>query len=78
MEGGTAPVPEVRYQWDEGRTAIKISRPMARAGLTWLDMADTVEGIRLFFEQCGAWFELQFEILDDDEGPVGTGWVDTS
>ena len=73
---GDGPVAEPRYQWDEDRTAIKITRPLSSAQLTWLMVADTVEGIRLFFEGLQGWFETSITILDDEAGIVGTGWVD--
>ena len=37
-------------------------------------LADTLEGLRLFFDRFG-WFETFFTVLDDEAGVVGEGMV---
>ena len=54
---------------------MRISRPLAQTDLTWLMLADTVEGLRVFFDRLSGWFETQVTILDDTAGPVGRGSV---
>lgn len=44
--------------------------------LTWLMLADMVEGIRLFFESRQAWFEMRLLVLDDTAGVVGAGGLE--
>ena len=71
---GDGPVPQPNLQWSEGRLYIRISRPLAQEDLTWLMLADTLEGLRCFFGHYG-WFETSITILDDTAGPVGSGSV---
>ena len=54
---------------------IRVQRPLGEESLTWLMLADTVEGLRLFFEEVHAWFEMRVTILDDTAGVVGSGVV---
>lgn len=50
-------------------------RSVGREDLTWLMVADTLEGLRVFFDGLQGWFELSVTILDDVAGPVGEGSV---
>ena len=54
---------------------MRISRPLAQTDLTWLMLADTLEGLREFFDGLSGWFETEVTILDDTAGPVGSGSV---
>ena len=40
--------------------------------MTWLMLAQTLEGIVQFMEDYG-WIAVKFTVLDDEAGPVGTG-----
>lgn len=40
-------------------------------------LADTLEDVRLFFDDLQGWFETEITILDDIAGPVGRGSVST-
>ena len=71
---GDGPVSPLRFVWSEKGLCISISRPLARQDLTWMMLADTMEGLRLFFDERG-WFETSITILDDTAGPVGDGRV---
>lgn len=74
---GDGPVPRTNVQWREKRLYISVSRPLARDDLTWLMLADMLEGLRVFFggERGWGWFETGVTILDDEKGPVGDGRV---
>lgn len=72
---GDGPVPQTKFEWSEKKLYISISRPLAQEDLTWLMLADTLEGLRLFFDGLQGWFELSVTILDDIAGPVGEGSV---
>ena len=72
---GDGPVSQQIYEWSEKRLCIRISRPLAEESLTWLMLTDTLEGLRLFFDQLQGWFETQITILDDFLGPVGRGSI---
>lgn len=61
-------------EWSEKRLYISVSRPLAREDLTWLMLADMLEGVRVFFGVQG-WFETEITILDDTAGPVGGGRI---
>ena len=67
---GDGPVPQSHFEWSEKDLYIKISRPLAKNDLTWLMLADTLEGLMLFFDVYG-WFATSITILDDTAGPVG-------
>lgn len=54
---------------------MRISRPLAQTDLTWLMLADSLEGLRAFFDGLSGWFETEITILDDTAGPVGSGCV---
>ncbi|CAF9931366.1 hypothetical protein IMSHALPRED_008603 [Imshaugia aleurites] len=71
---GDGPVPQPTIQWAQGKLRVRISRPLAREDLTWLMLADTLEGLRGFFGVRG-WFETEITILDDTAGIVGSGSV---
>ena len=72
---GDGPVLQPHWEWSEKRLYLRISRPLAREYLTWLMLADTLEGLRNFFDDLQGWFETSFTILDDTAGPVGEGIV---
>ena len=72
---GDGPIPQSNLKWSEGKLCIEISRPLAQEDLTWLMLADTLEGLRLFFDGLRGWFETSITILDDTAGPVGSGSV---
>ena len=61
-------------EWSEKKLYIRFSRPLARDDLTWMMLADTLEGLRVFFDTRG-WFETSVTILDDTAGPVADGSV---
>lgn len=71
---GDGPVRQPNFEWSEDRLYIRISRPLAQQDLTWLMLADTLEGLRVFFDAQG-WFETSITILDDIAGPVGDGSI---
>ena len=70
---GDGPVSPARFDWSEKKLYISIIRPLARQDLTWMMLADTVEGLRVFFDGLQGWFETSITILDDTAGPVGNG-----
>ena len=71
---GDGPVSQPNFEWCEQKLYLRISRPLAREDLTWLMLADTLEGTRGFFAGRG-WFETEITILDDTAGPVGGGSI---
>ena len=71
---GDGPISQPNFEWSVGNLYIRISRPLAQEDLTWLMLEDTLEGLRLFYALYG-WFETSITILDDTEGPVGSGSV---
>ena len=72
---GDRPVLQPNFEWSEKRLYLRISRPLAREDLTWLMLADTLEGLRDFFDGLQGWFETSITILDDTAGPVGDGSI---
>ncbi len=72
---GDGPVRQSNFEWSEKRLFIRISRPLSREDLTWSMLADTLEGLRVFFDGLERWFETSITILDDTAGPVGDGSV---
>ncbi|MCJ1450872.1 hypothetical protein MMC28_001206 [Mycoblastus sanguinarius] len=72
---GDGPVPQPNFEWEVRNLYVRISRPLAQTDLTWLMLADTLEGLREFFEGLRGWFETEITILDDRAGPVGSGSV---
>ena len=72
---GDGPVHQSNFEWSENRLFIRISRPLAQEDLTWSMLADTLEGLRVFFDGLQAWFETSITILDDTAGPVGDGSI---
>ena len=54
---------------------MRISRPLTQEDLTWLMLAETLEGTRGFFAGLRGWFETDVTILDDTAGIVGRGGV---
>ena len=72
---GDGPVAQPNLEWSEGKLFIRISRPLAQEDLTWGILADTLEGLRYFFDGLRGWFETSITILDDIAGPVGSGSV---
>lgn len=73
--GGDGPVSPPNFEWSEKKLFVRISRPLAQQDLTWLMLADTLEGLRGFFDGLQGWFETSITILDDTAGPVGHGSV---
>ena len=69
---GDGPVLQPHWEWYEERLYLRI---IAREYLTWLMLADTLEGLRDFFNGLQGWFQTRFTILDDTAGPVGEGIV---
>ncbi len=72
---GDGPVPAPIYEWSHGRLNVKIVRPLASQDLTWLMLANSLEGLKDFFDEYG-WFVCQITVLDDTLGPVATGSVE--
>lgn len=72
---GDGPVSQPNFEWSEKRLYLRISRPLAQQDLTWLMLADTLEGLREFFDGLQGWFETSITILDDTAGPVGEGAI---
>lgn len=72
---GDGHVPQPNFEWSKDRLYIRISRPLAQQDLTWLMLADTLEGSRAFFSGLHGWFETSITILDDTAGPVGSGSI---
>ncbi len=70
---GDGPVLQANLEWSEKMLYLRISRPLAQDDLTWLMVADTLDGIRGFFDGLHGWFETEITILDDTAGPVGRG-----
>lgn len=70
---GDGPVPRPSFEWSEKKLYVRLSRPLARDDLTWLMLADTLEGVRGFFGGLQGCFETEITILDDTVGPVGSG-----
>lgn len=71
---GDGSASQPNFEWSEKKLYIKISRPLAQEELTWLMLADTLEGLRVFFDGLQGWhqwFETSFTILDNTAGPVG-------
>lgn len=75
MARGDGPVSRPNFEWSEKKLFIRISRPLAQDDMTWLMLADTLEGTRGFFAGLRGWFETEITILDDAAGPVGSGSV---
>ncbi|KAG7005698.1 hypothetical protein G7Y79_00018g045050 [Physcia stellaris] len=75
---GDGPVPRQHMHWNRRDLYLHVQRPLRQRDLTWLMVADTVEGLRLFFERAHAWFELRITILDDTAGVVGSGSLEYS
>lgn len=72
---GDGPVLQPNFEWSERKLYIRISRPLAQEDLTWFMLANTLEGVRHFFDGLRGWFETEITILDDTAGPVGSGSV---
>lgn len=68
-------MPQPNFEWEERKLYIRISRPLAQEDLTWLILAETLEGMRGFFGGLQGWFETEVTILDDTAGIVGRGSV---
>ena len=72
---GDGPVQQPYFEWSEKKLHIMIRRPLALHDLTWMMLADTLEGLRGFFDGRHGWFETSITILDDTAGPVGEGSI---
>ena len=72
---GDGPVSQLTLEWSEKKLHLKIGRLSTRQDLTWLMVADTLEGTRIFFDRLQGWFETLITILDDTAGPVGIGSI---
>lgn len=75
LSRGDAPVPQPDFIWTQERLEVTISRPFAQLDLTWLMLADALEGLRVFLIRYG-WFETEVDVLDDRKGPVAHGRVE--
>lgn len=72
---GDGPAPQQMFEWLDERLLIRIGRPRAQSDLTWLMLADMLEGLRLFFAEMKGWFETSITIIDDTAGPVASGYL---
>lgn len=72
---GDGPVPKPEFYWVQERLSVTIIRPFAQLDLTWLMLADALEGLRVFLMRYG-WFETEIDVLDDTAGPVAHGRVE--
>lgn len=68
-------MPQPNLEWSKRKLYVRISRPLAQLDLTWLILAETLEGMRGFFGGSRGWFETEVTILDDTVGIVGWGSV---
>ena len=71
---GDGPISQPNLEWSEGYLYVRFSRPLAQEDLTWLMLEDALEGLRLFYVLYGC-FETSITILEETEGPVGSGSV---
>ena len=70
---GDGPIQLPSLFFSEKSLHLKIGRTPNDYSLTWLMLANTLEGVRLFFHRLQGWFETEFTILDDTAGPVAQG-----
>ena len=76
---GDGPVTEEKMEWCEKRLCVRVSRPLAREDLSWMMLADMLEGLRVFFgDEKRGWFETLITVLDDTAGPVADGSISYS
>lgn len=80
---GDGPIQLPSIAFSEKSLRLSVTRPPNDYNLTWLMLANTLDGVRLFFHRLQAWFETEITILDDTEGPVGQGsltswWLENS
>lgn len=72
---GDGPASDVYFQWVQNRLYIEVRRLRVEEVLTWLMLADMLEGVRLFFRMQGWWFETAITLLDDTAGLVASGQI---
>ena len=72
---GDGPAPQQMFEWSDQGLLIRIGRPRAQLDLTWLMLADMLEGLRVFFAKMKGWFETSITIIDDTAGPVASGYL---
>ena len=70
---GDGPILQSTLLLSEKSLRLGISRTPKDYSFTWLMLADTLDGLRLFFDRFQGWFETEILILDDTAGPVGQG-----
>ena len=70
---GDGPILQSSLLLSEKSLRLRISRTPKEYSFTWLMLADTLDGVRLFFDRLQGWFEMEITILDDTAGPVGRG-----
>lgn len=71
-EHGDGPVSQSHLEWSEKGLYLRM---IAQEDMTWLMLADTLEGLREFFNGLQRWFETSITILDDTAGPVADGII---
>ena len=69
---GNAPVERLAFIFWSGDLISNIMPSRRGAGMTWLSLAQTYKGIVQFMEEF-EWMAVKLTVLDDKEGPVGTG-----
>ena len=62
-------------KWVEDRSTIINHDLSADQDLTWLMLADSLHGIKVFFRRLQGWFETEITILDDIARIVGKGII---
>ena len=69
--GGDAPIAQPTFEWRHGRLYLRVEHMLE---LRWKTMAEVVHGVVEFGYAYGT-FELEFQVLDQKEGVVGSGSV---
>ena len=70
---GDGPILQPTLLFSENSLRLRITRTSKEYNFTWLMLADTLDGVRLFFDRLQGWFETEITILDETVGPVGRG-----
>ena len=70
---GDGPILQSTLLLSEKSLRLGISRTPKDYSFTWLMLADTLDGLRIFFDRLQGCFETEILILDDTVGPVGRG-----
>ena len=68
---GDGPIPQPNLKWNFARLYVSVNQQLE---MTWLMLADTLTGIEDFMQDYG-YVTVQFTVLDDTAGPVGSGNV---